>query len=404
MRVSALVPRFALSVCLAWPLTSAGGQTTPRVFTLRRESLARTKALAVSRDASVKPAVDRLMHDADDALAAPLVAATDKHTSLPPSGNKHDYYSLSPYWWPDSGKPNGLPYIRKDGVTNPESKRDLDQPRVAALGEHVQTLALAYYLTSDEKYAARAAQQIRRWFLDSATSMTPHLRFSQLVRGLDQERGSGIIDTRWFIEVADAIGLLGGSKSWTDADQRGMERWFLAYETWLRTSPNGKHEHEAKNNHGSWFGAQTATLAMFAGDTATARELVNEARARIGWQITAAGEQPIEMERTRSMHYSGFNVDALSRLAEIGRLLGVDLWHYQAPEGGSLRKAIDHLAMYLGDPSKWPGQEITPVEPQDMVINLRRAATALGDSSYRTMLNTLPDKVARSDRSVLFYP
>jgi hypothetical protein len=39
-----------------------------------------------------------------------------------------------------------------------------------------------------------------------------------------------------------------------------------------------------------------------------------------------------------------------------------------------------------------------------MVIHLRRAATVFGDSSYRTMLNTFPDKVARSDRSVLFYP
>ena len=82
----------------------------------------------------VKPAMRRSsLHEADVALAAPLVAVTDKHTLLPPSGNKHDYFSLSPYWWPDSTKPDGLPYVRHDGVTNPESKRDLDQPRVAAM-------------------------------------------------------------------------------------------------------------------------------------------------------------------------------------------------------------------------------------------------------------------------------
>src|SRR6185436_5941646 len=180
--------------------------------------------------------------------------------------------------------PNGLPYIRRDGETNPESKRDLDQPRVAALGANVQTLALAYYFSGNERYAARAAQQVRAWFIDTATKMTPHLRFSQLVRGLDQERGSGIIDTRWFIETADAIGLLAGSRSWTAADQRGMEYWFAAYLVWLRTTPNGKHEHEAKNNHGSWYAAQVATYAMFVGDTATARDLVDESKARIGWQ------------------------------------------------------------------------------------------------------------------------
>jgi hypothetical protein len=300
--------------------------------------------LVATRDASVKPAIDRLMRDADDALAgtagrgdgqAYVVAAERKQARL---------LQPEPILVAGQQQAEWASVHPKDGVTNPESKRDLDQPRVAALGEHVQALALAYYLTGSEKYAARAAQQIRTWFLDSATSMTPHLRFSQLVRGLDQERGSGIIDTRWFIEVADAIGLLGGSKSWTNADQRGMERWFRRM----------RHGCARARMESTSMRRRTITVPGLLlrrrrwrcsrAIPQQPRELVNEAKARIGWQITAAGEQPIEMERTRSMHYSGFNVDALSRLAEIGRLLGIDLWHYQAPEGGSLRKAIDHLA------------------------------------------------------------
>src|SRR4051812_36496088 len=323
---------------------------------------------------------------------------------LPPSGDKHDYYSLSPYWWPDSTKPDGLPYVRHDGVTNPESKRDLDQPRVATLGEHVRDLSLAYYLTGDEKYAKRAGEQLRAWFLDSATKMNPHLRFSQIVRGNPAERGSGIIDTRWFVEVVDGVGLLRGSKAWTDADQRGMQQWMSAYEQWLLTSPNGKHEHEAKNNHGSWYAAQTASIALFVGDTATARRLATEAKARIGWQITPKGEQPLELERTKSMHYSGFNIEALSRLAEIGQKLGVDLWHYQAPEGGSLQKAIDNLAKYIADPKSWPGTEISPVTADDMLIHLRRAKTVYGESTYAAALAALPRKVVEADLSMLQYP
>jgi hypothetical protein len=376
----------------------------PHVFALRRESLVEARALVRKNDPRVSEAMKRLRHDADKALAAPLVAVTDKHTQMPPSGDKHDYYSLSPYWWPDSTKADGLPYVRHDGVTNPESKRDLDQPRVAQMGEHVQALALAYYLTGEDKYADRAAQQLRTWFLDPATKMNPHLRFSQLVKGNPNERGSGIIDTRWFIETADAIGLLAGSKAWTAADQRGMVDWFSQYEQWLLTSKNGQHEHDAKNNHGSWYAAQTAELAMFTGDTATARRLVTEAKARIGWQITPAGEQPLELERTKSMHYSGFNIEALSRLAEIGRLLGIDLWNYQAPEGGSLKKAIDNLAKYMADPKSWPGQEISDVGFDEMLITLRRANTVYGGSTYRAVLDKMPQKVVRGDRSVLLYP
>ncbi len=33
---------------------------------------------------------------------------------LPPSKDPRDYMTLSPYWWPDSTKTDGLPYIRKD--------------------------------------------------------------------------------------------------------------------------------------------------------------------------------------------------------------------------------------------------------------------------------------------------
>ena len=405
--ITALDAVLAIGAC-ATALSTASAQrpaaNAPKVITLRADALEQARSLVRAKDARLGAAYAKLIADADKALVAPIVAVTDKRTVSPPSGNKHDYFSLSPYWWPDSTKPNGLPYIRRDGVTNPESKRDLDQPRVAAMGANVQTLALAYWFSGDEKYAARAAQQLRAWFLDSSTRMTPHLRFAQLVRGIDEERGTGIIDTRSFIEVTDAVRLISTSRSWTAANERALRQWFTDYLLWLRTTPNGKHEHDAKNNHGSWYAAQAASLAMFVGDTATARQLVDEAKARIGWQILETGEQPIEMERTRSMHYSAFNIEALSRVAEIGRRLGIDLWHYQAPEGGSLQKAIEHLAKFVGDPSKWPGQQITPVDPQDMAIHLRRALAVYGDNLYRDALSALPKNIVDSDRSVLLYP
>jgi hypothetical protein len=378
--------------------------TLPRVFMLRAEELTQARSRIRAGDPLVIPAFEQLKRDADQAMRAPLVAVTHKSTLQPPSGNKHDYFSLSPYWWPDSSKPNGLPYIRRDGQTNPESKRDLDQPRVAALGWNLQTLGLAYYFTGDEAYARRAAEQLRTWFLDTATRMTPHLRFAQLVRGIDRERGSGIIDTRWFIETVDAVGLIEGSTAWTADDSRGMREWLRSYLGWLRTSPNGAHEHRARNNHGSWFGAQTASYALFVGDTGMAREIVAEAKARIGWQITADGQHPIELERTRSMHYSGFNIEALSRLAEMGRHVGVDLWTYQAPEGGSLRKAIDHVTRYLKTPSEWPGQQIDAVSNDFGIIHLRRAYRVYGDAKYLDLLRQLARDEVRHDRSALLYP
>jgi hypothetical protein len=404
IRLSRAGALLALAFALPAGRTMAQSAAAPHTLVLRGEQLARSKALVAAKDAAVWPAYQRLRKDADRELLAPIVVVTDKRTLLPPSGDKHDYFSLSPYWWPDPAKADGLPYIRRDGETNPESKKDLDRPRLGAMVDNVNALALAYYLSGDDRYAARAGKQLRAWFLDSATLMNPNLHFSQLVRGNPEERGSGIIDTHNFVDVVDASILLEGSTGWTSADEQGLKRWMGRYLAWLRDTPNGKHEHDAKNNHGSWYATQTATLALFTGDTALTRSIATDARARIGWQIKPDGQQPIELERTKSMHYSGFNADALSRLAELGRLVGVDLWRYEAPEGGSLRKALDHLAGYLPDPKAWPGTQIEPVESAFLVEVLRRAQVAFGGPIYAPVFAKLDRATVTSERGALLYP
>ena len=382
---------------------AAGNHACP--FSLRAEALQEARARLRAQDPSLQAAYAALLEDADKALVAPLISVTQKSTLLPPTNDKHDYFSLSPYWWPDPSKPDGLPYIRRDGETNPESKRDLDQPRVAAMGANVHVLALAWYFSGKDEYAQRAAQQLRAWFLDPATRMNPHLRFAQLVRGNPNERGSGIIDTRWFIEAVEAACMLNDSRAWHPGNQGALQDWFRAYLTWLRTSPNGAHEFAARNNHGSWFAAQTAAYALFIGDTAQARELIEDTKRRIGQQINAKGEMAEELARTRSLHYHGFNIEALSRVAEMGRRLGIDLWNYQAPEGGSLRAALDLLAPYVGEPrSKWPGPQIDDVDVSLQIIHLRRANYAYGDRRYASALQRLPANLIRADRSALLYP
>lgn len=383
---------------------TAGAQVAPQTIVLRGDQLAHTKALVARRDPVVRVAFEKLQRDAERQLAAPVVAVTDKKTLLPPSGSKHDYFSLSPYWWPDPAKADGLPYIRRDGVTNPDSKKDLDRPRLGAMVDNVNTLSLAWYLTGDERFAQRAGKQLRAWFLDASTRMTPHLHYGQLVRGIAKERGSAIIDTHNFVDVVDAALLLVGSPGWPAADHDALKRWMKEYNTWLLESPNGKDEWDAPNNHGSWYAAQTATLALFSGDTARARSIANDAKERIGLQIKPDGQQPVELLRTRSMHYSGFNADALSRLAEVGRWVGVDLWRFEAPTGGSIRRAVDHLAAYVARPTEWPGNQIDPVDPDNIVEVMRRTQVALGSPMYVAAIAKLDQAKVNESRSTLMYP
>lgn len=60
---------------------------------------------------------------------------------VPASGNKHDYMSQARYYWPDPTKPDGLPYVSRDGESNPELNK-LDRNRLGATASRVTTLAL----------------------------------------------------------------------------------------------------------------------------------------------------------------------------------------------------------------------------------------------------------------------
>jgi hypothetical protein len=235
--------------------------------------------------------------------------------------------------------------------------------------------------------------------------MNPHLRFGQSIPGVTEGRGVGIIDTRDLSEIIDDIGLLQASPAWTEADQRGMVEWARAYLAWLQTSEQGTEERAARNNHGVFYDAQVVALALFTGDSALARRtLVEHTRERLGRQIDPDGKQPEELARTRPLHYSVFSLDAFARLAEMGRHVGVDLWTYEAPRGGSLRRAFAFVAPYADPALAFPNEQVSPMAREGLVHPLRRAAAALRDASLAAPLAKLPPRVVAADRSRLFHP
>src|SRR5258705_13081177 len=104
-------------------------------------------------------------------------------------------------------------------------------------------------------YADHAAKLLRVWFLDSATRMNPNLNHAQMIKGENARRGAGLIDSRHFIKLVDGIGLIDGSKSWTQRDQRGMKLWLTEFLQWMQTSPNGVDEMHAPTSQGAWYQA-----------------------------------------------------------------------------------------------------------------------------------------------------
>src|SRR5438128_3358177 len=117
-------------------------------------------------------------------------------------------------------------------------------------------------------------------FLNPETRMNPNLEFEQGVRGFNTGRGTGLIETRDIYRLVDAIGWLHGSKSWTAADQKGMEEWCGKFLDWMMHSQNGKDEAAAKNNHGTYYDVQVASLALFVAKSEIARRVLQSAREK----------------------------------------------------------------------------------------------------------------------------
>jgi hypothetical protein len=312
--------------------------------------------------------------------------------------------SQAPYVWPDPAKKDGLPYIRKDGQRNPESyDGHSDAPRMGSMAGAAESLALAAWITGRDAYADRAAALLRAWFMDPGTRMNPNFNFAQAVPGMNTGRGTGMIESRSIIPAMDAANLLAGSQHWSTADQKGMETWLSAFLDWAQTSPNGKAEAAARNNHGSFYDEQIVAMALFLGQTDLAKQTLEAVKTRrIAVQIKSDGSQPLELARADSFGYSRFNVMALCNLATMGGHAGVDLWRYEAPGGGSLRKAIDFLLPYVEQPEKeWP-YEHGHKGARNLAAQLWQAGFVYRDARYTEAARKSP--AIEKSREALFYP
>ena len=376
----------------------------PRVFILEPAALQGAAQQIKAGDATLTAAYKNLIADADKALQAGPFTVMHKQVP-PPSGNKHDYMSVGPYWWPDPKKPDGLPYIRRDGEVNPERAKNGDNDELKHLQDAICTLAYAYYFSQNEKYAAHATQLIRTWFLDEATRMNPNLNYGQAIPGITQGRGIGIIDTHYFPYLTDAVGLLAGSKAWRPADQQGLEQWFGQFLKWLQESPLGKDEADEHNNHGTWYDVQVVTFALFTGQKDLAKQILENVKTqRIATQLQPNGAQPHELARTLSFNYSVMNLQAFFDLASLGKHAGVDLWHYTTPDGKGIKPAIDWFLPYINGTQPWQHQQIKSIDFSLALPLLLEAARQYRDPQYAAAIAKIPAAGKAGNKTYLFNP
>jgi len=343
-------------------------------------------AAALSAHQAPAPLVDVAAHDrarvltAADAFLAEAPITITAFRAEKSAGGLHDYFSQADYSWPDPAKADGLPYVNRDGWSNPDT---FQQHRWAMvrLARGVGALGAAFKMTGDRKYADAAAAHLRAWFVTPATRMNPSLLYSQAILGSVTGRGVGIIDTIHLIEVAAAIEVMSARGAIAPADAAPIKAWFREYLAWLTTSDYGIDERERGNNHGTCWVMQVAAFARMLGD----QERLAYCRTRYKtWllpnQMFQDGSFPLELRRTKPYGYALFQLDQLATVAQILSTPDDNLWTFTLADGRSLKKAVDFMYPFIADKSRW-------TQPRDVMYfeywPVRHASLIFAGLAYR---------------------
>lgn len=296
---------------------------------------------------------DRILQAADWALKVAPITITQYRAKWS-EGGPNDFYSNGDYWWPNPTTTNGLPYIKRDGESNPDNFNH-HRECIWHLRDAVAALGAAYRITGDDRYVRKAVDLLRVFFLDPATRMNPNLQYAQAVPGVSPGRGTGIIDTLHLIEIPKAVEAMETSPAFPKDVDAGLKQWFADYITWMTTSKNGLEEAAAANNHAVAFWLQVAVFSQFTGNEgqlAACRKRFKE--VFVGNQMEADGSFPRELARTKPYGYSIFQLDNMATLCQVLSTPDDNLWEFTLPDGRGIHKAVAFLYPYLADKSKWP--------------------------------------------------
>lgn len=243
-------------------------------------------------------------------VCAQFVSVTDKDKSI--SGDKHNYESLSIYWWPDTTKEDGLPYIAKDGKWNPEWE-NYDLPKLVKLTENLEAFATEFLKTGDKIAYNNFTKQLKVWFIDKKTKMYPNFEYSQFVPGRNGGKGQpqGMIDTRNLVSVINQINLVNERKPLNKKVMRKIKEWYTDFGEWMETSNYGKSACGFDNNQGTSYDYTLYNFYLFTGQKQKLNQTKERFYGRVKQQIKEDGSQPLELKRTKPKAYSFFNLNII---------------------------------------------------------------------------------------------
>ena len=378
-RVTIAVVKLAAVLLLAAPLVWAAD--TPETLVSADEAEPIHSAI-IRKEAWTLDPVRRLRAGAEACLReGPWTVTSDRPRGI--ALDPHEYYSESPYWWPDTANPAG-PFVHRGGQLNP-ARFTANRAALAAMSDAVFTLGAAAFFLDDPRYAQRAARDIQAWFLASRTRMNPTLQHAQTIPG-SGTAGAGA-DGRAFVRAIQGMEFLAQSGNWDPRDHAAVRKWFEEYLRWLRQSGQDAGVRRSPADRTAWWAAQVAAVGAFAEDPAAAREAFDYFRNRI---LPRQGRfaPTRDAAAVRPLAPPAASLEGMATLCRIAQVRGVDLWTSRARNGAGVAGLIDSAIADASDPKRWSRDQFADFQ-SDGVCALAFSGVGIGRPDYIALYRKL---------------
>jgi hypothetical protein len=356
-------------------------------------------------DSVIQHSFSRLIVGADSLLNTSFEFVTDK-PEPPPGGTKNDYMSIHRYWHQN---PDGEPYY-DESISN-ALVEEYDRPRLARFSSAVYTLSLAYFFSGNEKYAEKAAELLKGWFLEPETRMNPQMDYAQIQIGTTDTGGGGtqgIIDANDFINVIEAVSLLYDSHHWSGENHKTLKEWFYHFSEWILKNYNA--DAFSTTNISTWMDGQRASYFLFTEQEGRLNSNfhIPPVSGRIESQFSEQGTQIYESGRARSQHYVYYNLRGYMNLANMRKNRSGNDRDWQVLSSGNhggLKPAIDNLVTHIQGNTGSTFFERDPNFDECRYLEIfRPAAIAFHSYEYDAAASQLLNNGCINSNIILTYP
>jgi hypothetical protein len=324
----------------------------------------------IRQEAWTQDPVRRLRVDAERRLKeGPWTVTADRPKGI--DLDPHEYYSESPFYWPDAANPAGS-YLRRNGQMNP-ALFAANRTALDAMCDAVFTLGTAAYLLDDARYASRAARIVQTWFILPRTRMEPNMQHAGTIPGSKggaaSVPGGGVSEGRPLIRAIQGMEFLAKTEAWDPKDEAATRKWFEEYLHWLTPADAAPANRRGGGDNSIWRAALDAAAATFAEDAAAQRRVFDSYRGRAFPRPPRAGGRGAAI------------LEARATICRIAQLHGVDLWSLPARNDGTIATPIDSLEASLADPKQWSKEQAAGFQ-SDGVYLMAFAGMGLNKPDY----------------------